>query len=170
MAWWHLYDRGHSGGGTVSEAPTSDVLKSWELAAPSGPGHAPVLSPCRADTGSSRPWTLGHRGCWQLLAISLSDLGIMSGQVSRDNGRPILMERGEYWQVAPSQPSSFECNIRLTWFVSAGRSGHITHFILREEEQLSRSEISMRQSRLMHSNNSGLRQSYLSLCCDDAGG
>ena len=61
MAWWQLVDRGPSGGVIVSEAPTSDVLMSWELPAPSGPGHAPVLSPCRADTALGAPgpelWT-----------------------------------------------------------------------------------------------------------------
>ena len=123
---WHgdnLSTEAPSGGPIVSEAPTSDVLMlSWELARP---GHAPVLSPCGADTGNSRPGsprTCRARGSGTgLLTVTCylrSDLGsgIMSGQVSRDNSRPSLMEiereRG-YWQVAPLNPDRL--NVTSDW-------------------------------------------------------
>ena len=95
----NLSTEAQSGGPIVSEAPTSDVLMlSWELARP---GHAPVLSPCGADTGNrpGSPRTCRARGTGTgLLTVTCylrSDLGsgIMSGQVSRDNSRPSLMER-----------------------------------------------------------------------------
>lgn len=125
------------------------------------PCYRPVV-PTLGTLGPAPPGPAGPgapgQGCWQLLAISarIWARGLcLARSVETIAAHPWWREREREGLLtgSPSQPWSFECNIGLTWFVSAGKSGHITHF-----KQLSRSEISMRQSRLMHSNNSGSTQ------------
>ena len=111
MTWDNL----STDGMIVSEAPTSDVLMSWELLRPLWPRPRP-----RVITLSCRHRELqapsSGQGCWQLLAISLSDLGIMSGQVRERQWPPHPDgERRAYWQVGSPPLNPHRLNVTSGW-------------------------------------------------------